>query len=166
MGVLVLLPIIALVYLVYDLRYRAWVETKNKIVQQMIEVANLDPNDNIYDLGCGDGRILIAASRMKGVKGTGYEINPVLFAAARIKIMFAGLSGRVSVKRSDFFEEDLRNADVVFLYLFPEVLERLEPKLKRELRPGTKIVSNKFPLKSFSLRKAHPGNNSVFFYST
>jgi ribosomal protein L11 methylase PrmA len=95
----------------------------------------------VYDLGCGDGRIVIAAAKL-GARAVGVDLDPERLREARANARAAGVGDRVELREGDLFETDLRSATVVMLYLWPEVNLRLRPKLLRELRPGARVVSH------------------------
>jgi cyclopropane fatty-acyl-phospholipid synthase-like methyltransferase len=123
-----------------------YVPTPAPIVTEMLRGANVGPNDVVYDLGSGDGRIVIAAAREFGARGVGVELDPKLVQDSRDAARNAGVGDRVTFLWQDIFEVDLSPATVVTIYLFPEVNARLLPKLRRELRPGTRIVAHQFPI--------------------
>jgi len=110
----------------------------------MLQVARVRPGEHLYDLGSGDGRIVIMAAREFGALATGIEIRQDLYQQSVARIRDLGLEGRARVIRGNFFEVDLSDADVVTMYLLSSVNERLRPKLERELRPGTRVVSHDF----------------------
>jgi cyclopropane fatty-acyl-phospholipid synthase-like methyltransferase len=120
-----------------------FVVTAEPMVEAMLDIAGVRAGDVVYDLGCGDGRIVIAAAA-RGARGTGIDIDPLPLNFARTYARRAGVEGRVRFVRGDFFQEDLSAATVVTLYLSPEVNQRLLPKLLAELAPGSRIVSHKF----------------------
>ncbi|HEV3350449.1 MAG TPA: methyltransferase domain-containing protein, partial [Methylomirabilota bacterium] len=103
-------------------------------------------DDVVYDLGSGDGRIVIAAARDRGARGVGFEIDPDLVAQAVERARRLGLTERVTFRQDDLFKADLREATVVTLYLSPDLNLRLRPKLLEELRPGSRIVSHNFDM--------------------
>jgi SAM-dependent methyltransferase len=111
-------------------------------IAAMIELAQPVPSDTVYDLGCGDGRVVIEAARRSGARGVGVDLDPKLIRLATENAARAGLSSRVTFRTEDLFATDLREATVVMLFLWPEINLRLLPKLLRELRPGARIVSN------------------------
>lgn len=115
-------------------------------VGAMLELAGVGPADVVYDLGCGDGRIVIAAAARYGARGVGIDMDPYPLRMARARALRAGVADRVRFIRGDLFEADLRGATVVTLYLSPEVNRRLLPKLRRELPAGARIVSHKFDM--------------------
>jgi predicted RNA methylase len=123
-----------------------YVTTPDNVVTAMLELAEVSEKDTVYDLGSGDGRIVLAAARDRGAKGVGIEIDPDLVARSRETIQAAGLASKVQVIRGDIFKQDLTPATVVTLYLQPNVNERLRPQLDA-LRPGTRIVSHMYSIK-------------------
>ena len=120
-----------------------FVVSAEPVVEAMLDLAGVRAGDVLYDLGCGDGRIVVAAA-MRGARATGIDIDPMPLNFARANARRAGVEGRARFMRGDFFEADLRDASVVTLYLSPEVNLRLLPKLLDELAPGSRIVSHKF----------------------
>jgi SAM-dependent methyltransferase len=121
-----------------------YVPTPLPVVERMLELARVEKDDVVYDLGSGDGRIPIIAAQRYGARGVGIEINPVWVRDARVAAERLGVADRVSFRIEDLFTTDLREATVVTLYLFPTVNARLRPKLARELRPGTRVVSHEY----------------------
>lgn len=125
-----------------------YVPTPNRVVDAMLTIADVGPTDVVYDLGSGDGRIPIAAAR-RGARGVGIEVEPVLVAQARRNAVRAGVADRVEFFEGDMFKSDPSPATVVTLYLLGSLNQRLRPKLLRELKPGTRIVSHRFPMGSW-----------------
>jgi len=126
------------------------VRTPLVVVNEMLRLANVTREDVVYDLGSGDGRIVIAAAKDRGARGVGYEIDPVLVAQATERARRLGLADRVSFRQEDLFRADLTGATVVTLYLSPDLNRRLRPKLQSELRPGARIVSHNFDMGDWS----------------
>jgi SAM-dependent methyltransferase len=118
-------------------------------IAAMIELAQPGPTDVVYDLGCGDGRVVIEAVRHSGARGVGVDLDPKLIRLASANAARAGVSDRVRFRTEDLFATDLREATVVMLFLWPEINLRLLPKLLRELPPGARIVSNWHDMGSF-----------------
>ena len=112
----------------------------------MLELAQVTPNDIVYDLGSGDGRIVIAAASKYGARGVGIEIESKLVKASRQKAIEAGVSNRVLFVEQDMFEADISEATVVTLYLWENVNARLKPKLMEQLKPDTRIVTNTYKI--------------------
>jgi SAM-dependent methyltransferase len=113
-----------------------------EIVAAMLKLGKVSNRDMVYDLGCGDGRIVITAAKQFGAHGIGIDIDPVRISEAQENARKAGVAGRVTFRTEDLFEADFRKATVVMLYLWPEVNLKLLPKLLKDLRPGTRIVSH------------------------
>jgi len=122
------------------------VRTPLIVVNEMLRLGSVTSNDVVYDLGSGDGRIVIAAAKDRGARGVGYEIDPALVAQATERARQLGLGDRVTFKQEDLFMADLGPATVVTLYLSPDLNRRLRPKLLNELRPGSRIVSHGFDM--------------------
>jgi len=123
-----------------------YVQTPDRVVHEMLSLAGVGADDVVYDLGAGDGRIVIAAARWYGAQGVGIEIDPALVRQARSDAARAGVADRVRFESGDLFAADLREATVVTLYLSPELNERLRPRLSSQLRPGARIVSHQFAI--------------------
>jgi SAM-dependent methyltransferase len=121
-----------------------WVPTPMHVVQQMMIMADVGPNDVVYDLGCGDGRTIVTAARHYGARAVGVEIDPLRYLWCQVLIAVLGLRDRVQVVYGDLFALDLREADVVTCYLLQDTNNKLERKLQQELHPGTRVVSNTF----------------------
>jgi SAM-dependent methyltransferase len=119
-----------------------YVPTPHEIVDRMLVVAKVRTGDVVYDLGCGDGRMVIAAAKKYGTRGVGVDLDPARIREARANAKQAGVEGLVTFKVADMFETDIREATVVMLYLLPELNRRLKPKLFAELRPGARVVSH------------------------
>lgn len=121
-----------------------YVPTPQPVVEAMLELAGVKESDVVYDLGSGDGRIVITAARKYGARGVGIDIDSALVEKATGNAKAAGVSERVTFLNQNFFASDISGATVVTLYLLQSLNERLRPKLVRELRPGTRIVSHVF----------------------
>ena len=116
--------------------------TPPDVVREMLRLADVRPTDVVYDLGCGDGRIVIAAAKSYGARGVCVDIDPRRIIESRRNAMSAGVAPRITFRTEDLFQTDIADATVVMLFLWPEVNLRLRPKLLRELKPGTRIVSH------------------------
>lgn len=123
-----------------------FVPTDEKVVARMLELADVGRGDRVFDLGCGDGRIVISAARDLGARGVGVDIDPVRIRESEDNARAAGVEQRVTFLNEDLFNVDLREADAVTLYLLPNVNVKLRPKLLQELRPGTRVVSHDFDM--------------------
>jgi SAM-dependent methyltransferase len=128
-----------------DKQYIApYVPTPQEVVDRMLELAEIREGDVVYDLGSGDGRIVITAARRYGVKAVGFEINPALVQDARESIAAAGLGQLVEIREQDLRTVDLSPASVVTMYLYPGANLRLRSAILRQLRPGSRVVSHQF----------------------
>ncbi|KOP27943.1 RNA methyltransferase [Hapalosiphon sp. MRB220] len=122
-----------------------YVPTPQRVVNAMLELAKVNSNDIVYDLGSGDGRIPITAvQKCNARRAVGVEINPRLVQESRNNAQKAGVSDRVEFRQQDLFQTNLTDATVVTLYLLPDINLKLRPKLLKELKPGTRIVSHRF----------------------
>jgi ubiquinone/menaquinone biosynthesis C-methylase UbiE len=122
-----------------------FVPTPPSAVERMVEMAGVRAGDLVYDLGCGDGRIVIAAAKQQKIKAVGVDIDPERVAESRENVRTAGLESSVEIRQADVFDLDLSEADVVFLYLTPRLNARLMPQL-RKLKPGARIISYEFDM--------------------
>jgi ribosomal protein L11 methylase PrmA len=127
-----------------------YVPTPQSVVNKMLELAEVKKGDVVYDLGCGDGRIVVTAAKKYGVKAVGFDINPVRVKEARANVKKNKVGHLVTIKQADIFTLDLREASVVTLYLLPDLNVKLMPQLKK-LKKGSRIVSH-----DFSMRGAKP----------
>lgn len=123
-----------------------YVPTSEEVVTHMLELAKVGPGDRLYDLGSGDGRIVIAAAQRYRVRATGIEIDPVRVWEARQNARAAGVTEWVTFRVGDLFEADFSDATVVTLYLLPDVNLKLRPLLFKQLEPGTRVVSHNFDM--------------------
>ena len=116
--------------------------SSEEVVGLMLDVARVGKTDLVYDLGCGDGRVVIAAAQKRGARGVGVDLDPERIKESMENARKANVANRVTFLRQDLFKTDISKASVVMLYLWPEVNLRLRPKLLRELKPGTRVVSH------------------------
>jgi len=123
-----------------------YVPTPRVIVDEMLKLADIRADDVVYDLGSGDGRLVITAAARFGARGVGIELQPQLIELANDGAKKEGVADRVRFIRGDLFETDIREATVVTLYLLPQFVTRLVPRFLAELKPGTRIVSHDYPL--------------------
>jgi precorrin-6B methylase 2 len=123
-----------------------FVPTPQEVVDRMLALAKVGKNDTLYDLGCGDGRIVITAAKQFGARGVGIDLNPERIAEAHENAKKAGVGGRVTFRQANLFETDLSPASVVSLYLLPEVNLKLRPRLWSQLKPGSRVVSHAFDM--------------------
>ena len=150
----VLIPLFLVLMLSADVVQRKtpevpYVPTPEKVVAKMLEMADVSKEDVLYDLGCGDGRIVITAAKELGCRGVGIDIDPQRIKESRENAAKAGVEDRVEFRLMDLFEADIRPASVVTLYLLSSVNLRLRPILLRDLKPGTRVVSHDFDMDSW-----------------
>ena len=138
-------------------------ETPPEIVERMLHLADLRPGDVVYDLGCGDGRIVIAAVRRRGVRGVCVELDPARLKWAREVAEEAGVAGLIQFVQGDLFEVPIQDATVVTLYLMRPANMRLKPRLLRELRPGTRVVSYRFDMDNWEAERTEKvGDREIY----
>ncbi len=136
-----------------------YVPTTDAAVAEMLKLAAVKKSDIVYDLGCGDGRIVIAAAKTYGARGVGIDINPVRITEAKENAKKAGVEHLVRFEENDLFNADIHEASVVTLFLLSSVNLRLRPKLLRDLKPGTRVVSNTFEMGDWKPQKEVQVNN-------
>lgn len=124
-----------------DSPWAPWWRTNSKTARAMCKLAKIKKGEMIYDLGSGDGTALVIAAKEFNAKGVGIEIDAFRYFISKINFKLNKQDKNLIAKRKNFFDEDLKNADIVFIYLVPTTLKKLLPKLKKELRKGTRIVS-------------------------
>ena len=142
-----------------------FVPTPENVVDRMLQIAKVGPDDVLYDLGSGDGRIVIAAARKRGARAVGIDIDPARIRESRENARKAGVAKRVEFREENLFTADIGEATVVTLYLLPAVNLRLRPKLLAELKPGTRVVSYGFHMGDWKpAATAEVGNSTVYFW--
>ena len=149
-----------------------YVPTADRVLDQMLDVAKITKEDVVFDLGCGDGRIVIEAAKRFGARGVGVDIDPLRIKEANDNARAAGVQNRVTFILQDLFEANISSATVVMMYLLPEVNMRLRPKLLGELKPGTRIVSHNYdlgdwkPLRTITVKQVETTNSdhTVYFW--
>jgi precorrin-6B methylase 2 len=126
-----------------------YVPTPPEVVNKMLDLAKVGPNDMVYDLGSGDGRIVIMAVEKYGAQALGVELDEERVKQSSARLVELGLEKRAKIVRGNLFETDLRPATVLTLYLLPSVNQRLRPRLEKELRPGARVVSHDFTIEGW-----------------
>jgi predicted RNA methylase len=121
-----------------------WVPSSRAVVHNMLTLAGVEPGDIVYDLGCGDGRVITTAARRFGATAVGIEIDPLRYMWCQLLITVLRVRKQVTVVFGDFFSHDLSDADVVICYLLQDTNQKLAVKLLSELQPGARVVSNTF----------------------
>ena len=148
-----------------------YVPTPQAVVDRMLEIANVNSKDVLYDLGSGDGRIPITAAQKFGIRATGIDINPQRIKEANTNAQTAGVTERVRFLNQDLFQSKFSNTIVVTLYLLPELNVKLRPQLLRQLKPGTRIVSHAFdmgdwkPDRTEQVQVDGGGTSTIYFWT-
>lgn len=142
-----------------------YVPTTGTIVDEMLKLAEVRADDTVYDLGSGDGRLVIEAARRYGARGIGVEREARLVELARERASKAGVAARVTFTQGDLFDVNLGEATVVTLYLLPRLLVLLEPKLRAELKSGTRVVSHDYPLERWPYERLHQFEDEEKLYN-
>ncbi|MBI2032537.1 MAG: SAM-dependent methyltransferase [Candidatus Levybacteria bacterium] len=124
-----------------DSPWAPWWRTNKKTSRSAFKLASVKKGDIVYELGSGEATALIVAVEEFGARGVGIEIEPLRYLLSKFTVFRRGLGGDIKLVRGNFFNEDLTGASVVFVYLVPKTLNRLKPKLLKELKPGTRIIS-------------------------
>jgi SAM-dependent methyltransferase len=130
-----------------------YVPTPEAVVEEMLKMASVTKDDLVYDLGCGDGRIVIAAAKKYGARGVGVDLDPERIKESKANAQAAGVTDRVTFVQGDLFKVDFSKATVVTLYLLPDINLKLRPKLFKDLRPGTRVVSHDFDMGNWKPEK-------------
>lgn len=144
-----------------------FVPTPQPVVEKMLDLANVTERDVVYDLGCGDGRIVITAAKERGAHGVGIDLNPERIAEAKANAKRAGVTGKVDFEVGNLFDTDLSDASVVTLYLLPSVNRELRPQLWKQLKVGARVVSHDFDMgPEWPPQKVEKvGDKTVYFWT-
>ncbi len=144
-----------------------YVPTPQPVVEKMLDLAKVGKSDVLFDLGCGDGRIVVTAAKDRGARGTGIDIDPVRIEEARKNARAAGVSRRVDFRVADLFETDFSQATVVTLYLLPDINRKLRPQLWKQLKVGSRVVSHDFDMgDEWPPEKIEKvGNKTLYFWT-
>ena len=143
-----------------------YITTPQWVVERMLEMADVDEDDVVYDLGSGDGRFVITAARQFGARGVGIEINPRLLRRARTNAQLAGVADQVTFRQDDLYKADLREATVVTVYLDKKLNVRLRPRLLRQLDPGDRVVSHNYGMGAWTPdRVEQTGDRKIFLWT-
>ncbi len=145
MGILALTMLMLLTAMISLFLRVPFVPTKKRVMQKMVKVAGLKNNEVVYDLGCGDGRLLFEAEKKKKILAKGYELAPIPYMLAQLNKLL--INSKINVYLANFFHANLKDANVIFCYLGPETMSQLYKKLKKECRKGTRIISNTFSIR-------------------
>lgn len=165
MQILLLILIIIVASTVYAASQGApWVPTKKKDVARFLDFVDMKPGEKFYELGCGDARLAIAAAKKFSVKAVGVELSIPQVVAAIIRNWLA--KTEVKIKWANLFKTDLSDADIVYLFLMPEPYAKLKPKLEKELKPGTRVITYVWPMVGWEAEKVDSveGKLKLFLY--
>jgi len=154
-------PLLARAQFSYDVPF---VPTPPVVVEEMLRLANVGPDDFVIDLGSGDGRVVIAAVRKFGARGIGVDLDPDRIAESVYSARLQGVSDRVAFHREDLFKFGISQATVVTMYLLPSVNLKLRPRLLKELKPGTRIVSHDFDMEDWKPDEKSTVRKNVFMW--
>jgi tRNA G37 N-methylase Trm5 len=144
-----------------------YVPTPQPVVEKMLDLAKVSKNDVVYDLGCGDGRMVITAAKERGARGVGIDLNPQRIAEAKANAEKAGVSDKVKFVQGDLFKANFGEATVVTLYLLPSVNQTLRPQLWKQLKVGTRVVSHDFDMgPEWPPEKVERVNGKTIYYWT
>lgn len=153
-----------------DSPWSPWWQIGIQKIREGLRLAKVSKDDIVYDLGSGDGRVPIIAAKEFGARGVGIEIDYIRHLTSWLKVRLYNLGDKITLKRGNFFDCDISDATVVFLYLVPRVLEKLKPKLFKELKKGTRIISYKYKfepdekLKLLSSPEPEPSQTQLCLY--
>lgn len=149
-------------------RAAPYVPTRQADVERLLRLANITSTDVVYDLGAGDGRFVMTAAKRYGVRALGFEISVLPYLVAQLRIRLAGLGRLASMRYQDFYHQSLSEATVVVCFLTPGAMARLGPKFRRELRPGTRVLSYAFAIAGWTpdlKDKPNPQTMAVYVYT-
>jgi cyclopropane fatty-acyl-phospholipid synthase-like methyltransferase len=140
-----------------------WIPTRMNRIRKALQLAEVKPDEIVYDLGCGDGRVLVIAAGEFGARAVGIEIGPVQCAAAWLRAVLNGVKDRVQIRWGNFYQADLKDADVVFAYLTSTQARRLEEHLANRLKPGARVVTISFDFPDWQPSEFH-SDEMIFIY--
>ena len=143
-----------------------YVPPPQEVVEAMLDVAKVGANDLVYDLGCGDGRIVVTAAKKYGARGVGIDIDPVRIKEANENVASNGVGDKVEIRQADLFETDLSQANVVTLYLLSSLNLKLRPKLWKELKVGSRVVSHAFNMDDWEPEQTLDVNGRTVYFWT
>lgn len=149
-----------------DSPWAPWWRTSDKKIRIALKLAGVKKEDVVYDLGSGDGRSVIIAAKEFGAKGIGIEIDPLRFYLSKLFAKFNGVSDKTKFIKKSFFDVDISDADVIFVYLVPKTLEKLKPKFLKELKPETRLISINYEINLPKVKSIVVQGKKVTLYRT
>ncbi len=147
-------------------KFIGWVPTSPEFIDAFFELAPVSPSDVVYDLGSGDGRLLFAAAEKGAGRCVGVDIDPDRVKVATEAAQSKGMNGRVTFIEADVMTVDLSPASLVLCYLYPTASAALRPKFEKELKPGTRIIMESFPVPGWKAEKTNQTTGRTFYYYT
>lgn len=158
---LLLAYVVLLVLFGATLLVNAWtgipyVPSRTHIAKKLIEHARLRKGETVFDLGCGDGRLLTYAAKSQEITAIGYEIAPMVYLAAELRRLLSKNRKKIDIRFESMFRANLKKANVIFVYLMPKILPKIAEKIMKECKPGTRIISNTFKIPGLKLIKRVP----------
>ncbi|MDD5342188.1 MAG: class I SAM-dependent methyltransferase [Patescibacteria group bacterium] len=145
-----------------------WLPTRKKDLKRLLDLASIQRDELVYDLGSGDGRLLINAAKQYGARGVGFEISFFHWLWSILNVWLSGCQGRIKIRYRNFFREDFGPADVIVCFLTPWAMRKLKPKVAKELRPGSRFVSYSFSLpdsQPVAVSKPESNSNAIYLYN-
>jgi SAM-dependent methyltransferase len=141
-----------------------WVPTKKGDIERLLKLARLQPREIVYELGCGDGRVLVKLVQTSGARGVGIEVSILQMLVAKIRAAISHAD--VSIKWASFFKTNLRDADFVYLFLMPAAYAKIQPKLEAELKPGARVVTYVWPIQGWEAKEVsrEEGRLDLYLY--
>ncbi|KKP70273.1 MAG: hypothetical protein UR87_C0065G0009 [candidate division CPR3 bacterium GW2011_GWE2_35_7] len=167
-GLILLFSILFLVLLFVFFSFRAYffgapfVPSNYGVIKKVLDYTDIKEGSVFFDLGSGDGRVLLEAAK-KGALAIGYELNPFWFFISKINVLLHGLNDKVTVKRENFMQAPFSEADILYLYLFPEKIAQIEQMLQKKLKKGAQVITYRFPFLNWKERKKFE-KEKVFLY--
>ena len=141
--------IIVLTFFYSVIRAIGWVPTRGHDIKRFLKNANIKPGDKMYDLGCGDGRLIFAAGKA-GAQATGFEVSLFPYLIAKIGYLFQPNKKNIKIRFKDFWWHNLSDADVIYFFLIPRIYKKLKKKLDKELKPGTRVIAYVWPIEGWT----------------
>lgn len=144
-----------------------YVPTRQKDIKRMFELAEIKPGETVFDLGAGDGRLVLAAIKNYQAKAVGFEMSVLPYLVSRLRVYFSRLNDRAKILYKDFYLADFSQAEVIVCFLTPMAMSKLKPKFERELKSGARIVSYAFQIKGWEaskISKPSPKDTSIYLY--